>query len=72
MTKEEIAKYIRKRRQEMGITQAELAELAGLKPLAIKRYEYGQNVPGCEALINILTALKSELKITSKKISKKV
>lgn len=72
MKKEEIAAFIRNQRIEMGLTQAELAQASGLQPLAIKRYEYGENVPGCEALINILTALKSELKITSKKISKKV
>lgn len=48
---------IAKRREELNMTQTELAKRAGLKPPAISQYESGARSPSYEALMKLSNAL---------------
>lgn len=52
-----VAERIARRREELGLTQTELAKKAGLKPPAISQYESGVRSPSYEALIKLTNAL---------------
>ena len=52
----ETAERIRERRQELGLTQAEVARSAGTSQPAISRYERGGSVPSPRTLKRILEA----------------
>lgn len=52
-----ISERILKKREELGISQTELAKRAGLKPPAISQYESGLRNPSYEALIKLSAAL---------------
>ncbi|WP_239089942.1 helix-turn-helix domain-containing protein [Sphaerimonospora thailandensis] len=41
----ELGEVVRRRREELGLTQAELAERAGLKQPAVARFEAGGTMP---------------------------
>jgi transcriptional regulator with XRE-family HTH domain len=52
-----IGSRIQKRREELGLTQTDLAKRAGLKPPAISQYESGARSPSYEALVKLSNAL---------------
>ncbi len=52
-----VSERILKRREELALTQTELAKRAGLKPPAISQYESGSRSPSYEALIKLSNAL---------------
>lgn len=52
-----ISERIIKKREELGLTQTDLAKRAGLKPPAISQYESGSRNPSYEALIKLSNAL---------------
>lgn len=52
-----IAERIIKKRNELGLSQTDLAKRAGLKPPAISQYESGTRSPSYEALIKLSNAL---------------
>lgn len=53
----DIGKRIRDLRLEKGYTQKELADMVGITPVAITRYEQNQREPNLEMLNKIATAL---------------
>ena len=58
MTIGEKIKYFRTR---IGITQAKLAELSGIHPVSIRKYETNRMVPGVEMLSRIAKVLNVSL-----------
>ncbi|WEE06829.1 helix-turn-helix transcriptional regulator [Serratia marcescens] len=52
-----IAKRMIERRAELGLSQEKLAEIAGIAPAQISRYESGKNRPRAPALIKLARAL---------------
>ena len=52
-----VSKRILKLRKERNLSQATLAELAGLKPPAISQYESGARSPNFESLVKLSNAL---------------
>lgn len=52
-----VSERIAKRREELKLTQTELARRAGLKPPTISQYESGTRSPSYEALIKLSSAL---------------
>ncbi|MBB5785077.1 MULTISPECIES: helix-turn-helix domain-containing protein [Nonomuraea] len=50
----ELGETVRRRREELGLTQAELAERAGLKQPAVARFEAGGTIPMLERLAEAL------------------
>lgn len=56
-----IGKEIRERRKELGITQPELAELAGVNVNTVVRLERGVTNPTLEVLVRIGEALGMEV-----------
>lgn len=51
------ANKIKAIREELGITQAELAKLSGLSEISIRKYEKGDRNPKFETLVKIAVAL---------------
>ena len=51
---------IRQRREALGLTQAEVAALAGMKQANYSRMESGRQTPNLETLLMILSALRME------------
>lgn len=60
MTLLEIGEIVRKARSEKGLSQKQLAELAGVDQPAISRIENGQRGPGIDAQTKVATALGVE------------
>lgn len=56
-----IGKEIRERRKELGITQPELAELAGVNVNTVVRLERGVTNPTLDVLVRIGEALGMEV-----------
>ena len=52
-----IGEKIRYRRKSIGITQLRLAELSGIHPVSIRKYETDKMIPGSEQLNKIADAL---------------
>ncbi|MFZ5944246.1 MAG: helix-turn-helix domain-containing protein [Bacillota bacterium] len=52
-----VSELILKRREQLGLSQTELAKRAGLQPPAISQYESGLRSPSYEALIKLSNAL---------------
>lgn len=48
---------IARRRLELGMTQAELADKLGIKPAALSRWENGRVIPKIDALLKLSKAL---------------
>ena len=48
---------LRKAREAAGLTQAQLAEEAGVSEVVYQRYEYNVNRPGVDAAIRIARVL---------------
>jgi transcriptional regulator with XRE-family HTH domain len=57
-----IGKRIQKRRKEVGLTQEELAEKAGISRAYMGYIEQGRNAPSLEILEKIANLLKLPLK----------
>jgi transcriptional regulator with XRE-family HTH domain len=62
---------IAKKREELGLSQTDLAKKAGLKPPTISHYESGARSPSYEALIKLSNALNvtTDFLITGKEIN---
>lgn len=52
----EIGKLVRKRRQEVGMSQGELAEATGTNQSTISNIENGKNLPGLLFLYRVAAA----------------
>ena len=59
----ELGEAVRHRREELGITQAELAERAGLQQPAIARFETGGTMPTISMLERLADALLLRLNV---------
>lgn len=57
MDKYELGDKIRRRRQELGITQEDLAELSETSDRTVREVERGKGNPRLDTLIAILTVL---------------
>lgn len=57
MNKEELGKYIKARRNVLGISQNDLAEIAGISIRSLKDIETGKGNPTLEQLTKILSPL---------------
>lgn len=63
----ELGKIIKERRKTLGVTQAHLAELAGVNVNTIIRIENGKINPTIEVVNRIADVLGMELSISVKK-----
>ncbi|MBF6177945.1 anaerobic benzoate catabolism transcriptional regulator [Nocardia otitidiscaviarum] len=59
----ELGAAVRQRREELGLTQAELGELAGLKQPAVARFEAGGTMPTIPVLERLAAALQLRLEV---------
>ncbi|MFF3222877.1 helix-turn-helix domain-containing protein [Nocardia suismassiliense] len=59
----ELGATVRARREELGLTQAELAKVAGLKQPAIARFEAGGTMPIIPMLERLAEALHLRLNV---------
>ncbi|MFI5782335.1 helix-turn-helix domain-containing protein [Nocardia sp. NPDC051570] len=59
----ELGTAVRERREQLGLTQAELAERAGLKQPAVARLEAGGTMPTIPMLERIAEALEVRLSV---------
>lgn len=59
-----LAADVTARRQELSLSQRELAELCGTTQSAIARFESGSRPPKLDTLIRIAEALDCELQVT--------
>jgi HTH-type transcriptional regulator/antitoxin HipB len=59
----ELGAAVRSRREELGLTQAELAERAGLKQPAVARFEAGGTMPTIPMLERLAEALDLRLTV---------
>lgn len=64
---EELGKIIKRRRQILGLTIRDLADLAGMSKTTISQIERGINNPTFEVLQNIFEYLNLEIKVEVKK-----
>ena len=71
----EIGSLIKKRREELGFTEIKLAELIGVTPITIQRYEYGENRIKIDYLKKIAEIFKNDISYffaNSKSIASKI
>ena len=61
MIDKRIGKRLKQRREELGLTQEDLAEKLGLTPNYISTVERGASFPRCEKLILLLNGLEDVL-----------
>ena len=59
MIDKRIGKRLKQRREELGLTQEDLAEKLGLTPNYISTVERGASFPRCEKLILLLNGLET-------------
>lgn len=59
----ELGEAVRNRREELGLTQSELARRAGLKQPAVARLEMGGTMPSIPTLERIAEALQMRLNV---------
>jgi ribosome-binding protein aMBF1 (putative translation factor) len=59
----ELGEAVRQRREELGLTQAELAERTGLKQPAVARFEAGGTMPTIPMLERLAEALEVRLNV---------
>jgi transcriptional regulator with XRE-family HTH domain len=62
----EIGKQIKKRRDTLGITQSDLAEMAGISVNTLYKIETGQANPSVKVLNKLAEILGMELTLTVK------
>jgi ribosome-binding protein aMBF1 (putative translation factor) len=65
----ELGEAVRLRREELGITQAELARRAGLQQPAIARFEGGGTMPTIPMLERLADALRMRLSVELRHLS---
>jgi HTH-type transcriptional regulator / antitoxin HipB len=58
-----LGEAVLRRREELGITQAELAERAGLQQPAVARFEMGGTTPTIPMLVRLADALRLRLNV---------
>ena len=63
MLLKELGQIIKLRREELGITQSHLAELARMSKNTIYKAERGQGNPSLDVLLKITEVLGMELKL---------
>ena len=63
----EIGQTIKQRRKELGITQPDLAELAGISKNTLYTLERGQSNPSLDIVNKLADVLGLELKLEVKK-----
>ena len=61
------ARNILRARRKLGLSQAELARLAGVRPETLNRIEHGRNKPSIPTIAKIDRALKQAQKKQPKK-----
>lgn len=66
----ELGQAVRKRREELGLTQAELAGRAGLKQPAVARFEAGGTMPTIPMLERLAAALGMRLSVRLQPLGK--
>jgi len=66
----ELGEAVRRRRGELGLTQAQLAERAGLKQPAVARFEAGGTMPTIPMLERLAAALGMRLTVELQPSSK--
>jgi ribosome-binding protein aMBF1 (putative translation factor) len=66
----ELGERVRLRREELGITQAQLAERAGLKQPAVARFEAGGTMPTLPLLERLASALHMRLRVQLEPLAK--
>lgn len=66
----ELGEAVRRRREELGLTQAQLAERADLQQPAVARFEAGGTMPTIPMLERLAVALELELTVTLRPHSK--
>lgn len=66
---EEIISIIKKRRELLGVTQEDLAELSGVGLRTLKALESGKSNPTLETLNNLAEVLGMEVKLEVKKLN---
>lgn len=59
----ELGKQVREHREQLGLTQAELAGLAGLQQPAVARFEAGGTMPTIPMLERLAQALQLRLSV---------
>jgi len=59
---EELGKQLRARRRDLGLTQIELAELAGVSDRFVRSVEHGKPSLQIDSLMKVLDALGMDLK----------
>ena len=67
MKKEELGKLIKHRREVLGLTIRNLADLTGMSKTTISQIEKGSRNPTFEILNNIFEYLNLEIKVEVKK-----
>ena len=65
---EELGKHLKERRKQLGITQLDLADLAGISANTLYKIERGQANPTLGVLFKLADVLGMELKLEVKKI----
>ena len=65
---EELGKHLKERRNQLGITQLDLADLAGISANTLYKIERGQANPTLHVLVKLADVLGMELKLEVKKI----
>jgi transcriptional regulator with XRE-family HTH domain len=68
MNSQELAEIIKKRREELGISQKDLAEMSEIHLRSISKLESGESNPTLELLNQIAEILGLELNIKVKEI----
>jgi transcriptional regulator with XRE-family HTH domain len=69
MNSQELAEIIKKRREELGISQKDLAEMSEIHLRSISKLESGESNPTLELLNQIAEILGLELNIKVKEIN---
>jgi len=64
----EIGKHLKERRNQLGITQLDLADLAGISANTLYKIERGQANPTLKVLIKLADVLGMDLKLEVKRI----
>lgn len=64
---EELGKHLKERRNQLGITQLDLADLAGISANTLYKIERGQANPTLQVLVKLVDVLGMEFKLAVKK-----
>lgn len=68
MLQPELGKSIKKRRQELKVTQLHLAALAGINKNTLYKLERGQSNPTLDIIFKLTDVLGMEMKFETKKV----